>query len=452
MSRDRADAMMALVRALQPLCRSITGDGVRETLRIIGEEIALERFEVPTGSPALDWTVPREWNLADAWIKDRSGRRVVDLRTSNLHVVSYSTPVAPRWLTRSELEPHLHSLPEHPDWIPYRTTYYAEDWGFCLTQRQREAMTDDAYEVCIDARLEPGALSYAECFVPGESGREILISTHVCHPTLANDNLSGIAVAVELARRLRAEQAAGRRRALGYRFLFAPGTIGALVWLERNRDRLDRIAGGLTLVCLGDAADLTYKQTFAGDREIDRAMARVLAERGRVHTLEPFHPYGYDERQYNSPGFRLPVGSLMRGRHGEFPEYHTSADDLAFVRPGQLADAVECLESLFAVLEGNRRLSSRAPFGEPQLGRRGLYSATGGSSDPQSLSRALLWVLQFADGEHDLIEVARRSELPMEIICRAADALEAHGLVERVAAFGGTDHGIAWRGPRAGGE
>jgi len=433
MTGARADSMMSLVRALQPINRSITGDGVRETLRVIGERIPLERFEVASGSPALDWTVPREWNLRDAWIKDRSGRRVVDLRASNLHVMSYSTPVAPRWIQRAELDAHLHSLPDRPDWIPYRTSYYSENWGFCLSQRARDALTDAEYEVCIDSTLADGALSYAECFVPGEREREILISTHVCHPTLCDDNLSGIAVAVELAGRLRAASEAGRRPALSYRFLFAPGTIGALVWLERNRARVARIAAGLTLVCLGDGADLTYKKTVAGDAEIDRAMALVLGRSGVPHALQDFHPYGYDERQYNSPGFRLPVGSLMRGRHGEFPEYHTSADDLDFVRPERLADAVERLAELFAVLEGNRRLRSRVPDGEPQLGRRGLYSAIGGESDPQSLSRALLWVLQFADGSHDLLAVAQRSGLPWDGVVRAADLLEANGLVERMA-------------------
>jgi aminopeptidase-like protein len=432
MTADRGQSMMSLIRALQPINRSITGDGVRETLRQIGERIPLERFEVPTGAPALDWRVPREWNLRDAWIKDRSGRRVVDIRASALHVMSYSVPVAPRWIPRAELDRHLHSLPDRPDWIPYRTSYYAEDWAFCLSQRARDALTDAEYEVCIDATLADGALSYGECRIPGESGREILISTHVCHPALCNDNLSGIAVAVELARAKLAEVAAGRRPALGYRFVFAPGTIGALVWLERNRDRLDELAAGLTLVCLGDASPLTYKKTFAGDREIDRAMAYVLAQGGEPHALLDFHPYGYDERQYNSPGFRLPVGSLMRGRHGEFPEYHTSADDLAFVHADRLVEAASRLEALFEVLEGNRRLRSRAAFGEPQLGRRGLYSAIGGESDPGSLSRALLWVLQFADGQHDLLTVAQRSALPFALVRRAAELLEAQSLVERL--------------------
>jgi aminopeptidase-like protein len=425
------DAMKAWIARLQPICRSITGEGVRETLRLIGEQIPLERHEIPSGTPVLDWTVPPEWNIRDAWIKDASGRRVVDFARSNLHVVSYSVPVAPRWISREELEPHLHSLPERPDWIPYRTAYYEPSWGFCLSQRAREALTDDRYEIAIDATLAPGALSYGELRIEGESEREILISAHVCHPSLCNDNLSGIAVAVELARdRLRS------RPKLSYRFLFAPGTIGAISWLARHREAMPPIAHGLTLVCLGDAHPLQYKQTFAGDAPIDRAMALVLGREPGASPALPFHPYGYDERQYNSPGFRLPVGSLMRGRHGEFPEYHTSADDLDFIRPESLEQSADRLREVCDLLEQNARFRSLVPYGEPQLGRRGLYQAIGGGSDPQSLSRALLWVLQFSDGKHDLIEVAARSGMPWRVLDEAAGMLEANVLIERLAGEG----------------
>ncbi len=418
--------MKEWIARLQPICRSITGDGVRETLRLIGEQIPLECHEVASGTPVLDWTVPPEWNIRDAYIKDASGRRVVDFARSNLHVVSYSIPVAPRWISRAELEPHLHSLPDRPDWIPYRTAYYERAWGFCLSQRQRDALTDERYEIAIDATLAPGALSYGELRIAGESEAEILISAHVCHPSLCNDNLSGIAVAVALAR-----DRLGTRPRLSYRFLFAPGTIGAISWLARHREAMPRIEHGLTLVCLGDDHPLQYKQTFAGDAPIDRAMALVLAGEPDAHPALPFHPYGYDERQFNSPGFRLPVGSFMRGRHGEFPEYHTSADDLDFIRPECLERSALRLREVCDLLEANARLVSLAPHGEPQLGRRGLYEAIGGSSDPQSLSRALLWVLQFADGEHDLIDVAARSGIPWNTVAEAAERLEAKGLLER---------------------
>lgn len=420
------EAMKAWIGRLQPICRSITGAGVRETLRIIGEQIPLELHEVPSGTEVLDWTVPPEWNIRDAWIKDASGRRVVDLAQSNLHVVGYSVPVAPRWISRNELEPHLHSLPAHPDWIPYRTSYYDPSWGFCLTQRQRDALTDPRYEICIDSVLAPGALSYGELRIAGESDEEILISAHVCHPTLCNDNLSGIAVAVELARdRLR------KPNRLSYRFLFAPGTIGAITWLARNPDAVRRVAHGLTLVCLGDARPLQYKQTFAADAPIDRAMALVLQQDPGSNARLPFHPYGYDERQYNSPGFRLPVGSLMRGQHGEFPEYHTSGDDLDFIHAPQLEQASLRLREVCDLLEQNSRFQNLAPFGEPQLGRRGLYESIGGSSEPQSLSRALLWVLQFSDGGHDLIAIAERSGMAWQVVAEAAQLLEAKGLIER---------------------
>lgn len=425
--------MKEWIARLQPICRSITGDGVRETLRLIAEQIPLERHEVASGTQVLDWTVPSEWNLRDAWIKDAAGRRVVDLANSNLHVVSYSVPVPPRWISRAELEPHLHSLPEHPDWIPYRTAYYDPAWGFCLTEHQLSALRDDRYEVCIDSTLAPGALSYGELRIEGESDQEILISAHVCHPTLCNDNLSGIAVAVALARnRLR------RRPRLSYRFLFAPGTIGAITWLARNPETVHRIAHGLTLVCLGDERPLQYKQTFAGNAAIDRAMALVLAQDPGANPRLAFHPYGYDERQYNSPGYRLPVGSLMRGQHGEFPEYHTSADDLDFIHAEQLEQATQRLREVCDLLERNDTFRSLAPYGEPQLGRRGLYQAVGGKSDPQSLSRALLWVLQFADGQHDLIDVASRSGIPWPILGEAATLLEDQGLIRGRAGRGGS--------------
>ena len=417
-------AMKEWIARLQPICRSITGDGVRETLSLIGEQIPLERHEVASGTEVLDWTVPLEWNIRDAWIKDSSGRRVIELANSNLHVVSYSIPVAPRWISRDELEPHLHSLPEHPDWIPYRTAYYDPAWGFCLTQRQRDALVDSRYEICIDSTLAPGALSYGELRIEGESEEEILISAHVCHPTLCNDNLSGIAVAVELARdRLR------ERPRLSYRFIFAPGTIGAITWLARNPDTVRQIAHGLTLVCLGDERPLQYKQTFAGDAPIDRAMALVLAQDPGAKAQLPFHPYGYDERQYNSPGYRLAVGSFMRGQHGEFPQYHSSADDLDFIHAEKLEQAVLRLREVCDLLERNDKFTSLAPYGEPQLGRRGLYQAIGGKSEPQSLSRALLWVLQFSDGQHDLIDVATRSGIPWKVLAEAATLLEAKGLI-----------------------
>jgi aminopeptidase-like protein len=415
--------MHALVRELYPLCRSITGDGVRQTLQILARYAPLQVEEVPSGTPVLDWSVPLEWNIVDAWIKDANGKRVVDLGASNLHVVSYSVPVR-ACLTLHELRPRLHTLPDRPDWIPYRTSYYREEWGFCLTQRQLDALPDGEYEVCIDSSLAPGHLTYGEVVVPGDSDDEILLSTHVCHPSLCDDNLSAIAVSIFLARHL---ASAGRRR-YALRFLFAPGTIGSITWLAQKREHAPRIRHGLTLVCLGDDRGFTYKRTLDGRAEIDRAVEHVLRDSGAEHYVIDFFPYGYDERQFNSPGFRLPVGSLMRGRHGQFPEYHTSADNPEFVSAAQMAEAFETILRVLEVLEGNRTYRNLTPFGEPQLGRRGLYRALGGDSLP-NLELAMLWVLNLSDGRHSLLDVAERSSLGFPAIRRAADLLLAHDLL-----------------------
>jgi aminopeptidase-like protein len=415
--------MHALVRELYPICRSITGNGVRQTLSILSRHVPLSVVEVPSGEPALDWTVPKEWNVRDAWIADDGGRRVVDFRESNLYVVSYSIPVRAR-LTLEDLRPHLHTLPDRPDWVPYRTTYYREDWGFCLSHRQLESLPEGEYEICIDSTLEPGHLTYGELVLPGDSDREILLSTHVCHPSLCDDNLSAIAVSVFLARELMFRP----RRRHTFRFLYAPGTIGALAWLERNRERASRISHGLTLVCLGDSHPFTYKRTLGGGAEVDRAVTHVLRHSGLPHQVIDFFPYGYDERQYNSPGFRLPVGSLMRGRHGQFPEYHTSADNPDFVQADRLAESLDVCRRVAELLEGNRTYRNLAPFGEPQLGRRGLYRATGGTDIP-GLELALLWVLTLSDGRHSLLDVAERSGTPFATVRRAADMLVEAGLL-----------------------
>ena len=417
--------LVGLVRELYPLCRSITGDGVRDTLRLVARKLPLELHEVPSGTPVLDWTVPDEWNARDAWIKTLAGERVVDFRRHNLHLVSYSEPVPPRRISRAELLEHLHSLPAHPDWIPYRTSYYKRSWGFCVSHKQLESLVDPEYEVCVDTRLEPGHLSYGEYFLPGEREDEILFSAHVCHPSLCDDNLSGIAVASAVARAL----AARARRRFSYRFLFIPGTIGSLTWLARNRQRAPHIRGGMTLVCLGDERGFTYKRSFAGDSPVDRAAQLVLAHAPQPAETIGFFPYGYDERQFNSPGFRIPIGSLMRGRHGRFDEYHTSADSPEFVHARQLTGACEAVGAIVDVLEGDGRFESLSPYGEPQLGRRGIYRALGGESDPEALQLAMLWVLSLADGEHSLVDAAERSGLPFATLRAAATLLERHELV-----------------------
>ncbi|MET9249248.1 DUF4910 domain-containing protein [Nonomuraea sp. NPDC003709] len=412
--------MHALVRRLYPLCRSITGDGLRQTLEIIGESIPLEITQVPTGTKVLDWTIPREWNIRDASIKDAAGNKVVDFQDSNLHVVGYSVPVEAT-MSLEELRGHLHTLPEQPDLIPYRTSYYAETWGFCLSQNTLDGMADGPYEVRIDSTLADGYLTYGEYVVPGSSSQEVLISCHVCHPSLANDNLAGVAVAVALAQRLSDPW-------YTYRFIFAPGTIGAITWLALNRERTDRIRHGVTLACAGDSGTITYKRSRRGDAEIDQVFAHVLQD--RPHTVLDFSPYGYDERQYCSPGFNLAVGSLTRTPYGGYPEYHTSADNPDFVRPEAMEDTLETLWTAVRVLEGNRRYQNLSPYGEPQLGARGLYGSLGGRSDTKQAQMAMLWVLSLSDGLNSLLDIAERSNLPFQAIADAAHALQNAGLVK----------------------
>jgi aminopeptidase-like protein len=417
---ELGDRMHALVRRLYPLCRSITGDGVRATLDIIGERLPLTRHEVPTGTEVLDWTVPQEWNIRDAYIADATGKRVVDFREHALHVVGYSVPVHAT-MPLDELRAHLHTLPEQPALIPYRTSYYAPTWGFCLAQSTLDAMADGDYEVCIDSSLADGHLSYAEHVVPGQVTDEVIISCHVCHPALANDNMAAVAVAVELAKTL-------ENPYYTYRFIFAPGTIGAITWLARNAARVEQVKHGLVLACAGDRGQLTYKQSRRGDAEIDRVLAHVL--RDRPHETRPFTPYGYDERQYCSPGFNLGVGCLTRTPYAEYPEYHTSGDDPDLVSAESMVDTLAVLREAVTVLDANRHYVNLSPYGEPQLGRRGLYDSLGGRSDAKQAQLAMLWVLNLADGEHGLLDIAERAGLPFDSVAAAATALVAAGLVK----------------------
>ncbi|MDE2689170.1 MAG: DUF4910 domain-containing protein [Acidobacteriota bacterium] len=439
--------MMDLATELYAIPRSLTGDGVRATLDRIGSRIPLELHELPTGTSVLDWTVPREWNPREAWIRDPSGRKVVDFADHNLHLVGYSAPVH-RKVTLDELRPHLHSLPEQPDLIPYRTSYYEETWGFCLPHRLFESLPDSEYEVFIDASLEDGSMTWGECLLPGATAEEVLVSSHVCHPQLANDNLSGIAVAVHLAEVL----ARVPERRYSYRFLFAPGGIGAIAWLARNRERLETFRHGLIAANLGDTGAFHYKKSRHGDREVDRAVAAALADLGEELVTEDFFPFGYDERQYCSPGFDLPVGVLTRTPWGRYPEYHTSADDLDFIGPEALTGSLAAYLATAAVLEegpdappsppaaaeggqksaGGRRYRNLEPFGEPQLGRRGLYGGLGGGGR-REFEIAMLWVLNQSDGEHSLDDIAERSGLPPGVVGEAADALCEAGLLEELA-------------------
>jgi aminopeptidase-like protein len=411
-----------LLAELYPICRSISGDGVRRTLAIVSDHLPLAQTEVPTGTKVFDWTVPREWNLREAWIAAPDGRRVVDFRDSNLHVLGYSTPIRAR-LPLTDLKERIFTHPTEPDWIPYRTSYYRENWGFCLSSSQLDAFEDGEYEVCIDSTLEGGSITYGEALLQGASEREVLLSTYCCHPSLANDNVSGIAFLAILGSYLRRMELR-----YSYRFLFSPGSIGPIAWLARNEPRLGAIAHGLVASCLGDPGPMTYKRSRRGSAEIDRAVETAFRDGGREPRIRDFVPLGGDERQFCSPGINLPVGALSRTPADEFRGYHSSADDLALVEPWALGDALHAYLAVIDTLERNHVYVSTSPKGEPQLGPRGLYRSVGGGSFEEG---PILWVLNLADGDHDLLAMAERSGLPFRVLADTAELLFRHGLLER---------------------
>src|SRR5258706_9047658 len=421
---DVSEAMYELIWELYPIYRSITGNGVRETLRHVGKHISLKVREVPTGTQVFDWTVPKEWNIRDAYVKNSDGIKVIDFKKSSLHILNYSTPISKR-MSLAELREHLYSLPDHPDWIPYKTSYYQERWGFCLSQNQLDSLAEGSYDVVIDSSLETGSLTYAECFIPGEGSDEVLISCHICHPSICNDNLSGIALNTFLARSLQ-----DRRLRYSYRFIFIPGTIGAITWLALNESTVGRIKHGLVVANVGDAGKMNYKKSRRGDAEIDTAVAHALKHSGNPYEVTDFSPYGYDERQFCSPGFHLPIGSLTRTPWGRYPEYHTSADNLSLVQPGYLADSFKMYLSVLGILENNRRYINQNPKCEPQLGKRGIYRQMGGNVESKEAELAMLWVLNLSDGNYSLLEIAERANLSFERIAEAAAALCSHGLLK----------------------
>lgn len=414
-----------LAAAIFPICRSITGNGVRETIDVLSKHLPILRQELPTGTPILDWTVPKEWSITDAYIKNSDGERVIDFRHSNLHVVNYSVPVRAK-MPIDELKKYIFTLPDQPDLIPYRTSFYKEAWGFCMSQRQLKILESAGgeYEAVIESQLQTGALTWGEYLHKGETDDEVLISTHICHPSLANDNCSGLALATILGREL-----ARRTTRLSYRFVFVPVTIGSIAWLATNEARLNRIKHGLVVSNVGDAGEPTYKKSRRGDTPIDRAMAHVLRRSGHAHNLLEFSPYGYDERQYGSPGFNLPVGLFQRSQFGTFPEYHTSADNLDFIAPQYLAESYRWIVQALDILEGDRTMLNLSPKGEPQLGRRGLYSGYGAGKDAMEWNMSVLWVLNLSDGRHSLLDIANRADIAFAVIAAAASALETHGLL-----------------------
>ncbi len=411
-----------LMVGLYPICRSITGDGFRKSLGQLQALVPLALHEVPTGTQVFDWAVPKEWNIRDAWIKNARGEKIVNFSNSNLHVVNYSMPVH-RKVRLTELKEHVYTLPQKPDWIPYRTSYYNETWGFCMAHRQWETLPDEEYEVCIDSTLEPGNLTYGEFRIQGATDEEVLISCHSCHPSLCNDNLSGMVVAAKLAQLL-----ADVPVRYSCRFVWIPGTIGAITWLALNERVLPRIKHGLVLSCVGDPGRFNYKRSRRGNAEIDRVVEHVLRHAEGDFAISDFSPYGYDERQYCSPGINLPVGCFMRTPNGKYPEYHTSADDPSLVKSEALAESLFRLLCVVRTLEKNRSYLNLNPKCEPQLGRRGLYRAMGGTNS-NKYEEAMLWVLNFSDGAHSLLDVAERSGLDFNELDQAAEVLMKHNLL-----------------------
>ncbi len=416
--------MLELIKELYPICRSITGDGVRKTLELISRHIPLKTFEVSTGTQVLDWEIPKEWNIRDAYIKDEAGNKIIDFKKSNLHILNYSRPIHAK-LKLADLKPHLFSIPDKPDLIPYRTSYYSENWGFCLSHNQLLSLKDETYEVVIDSTLSSGSLTYGECFIKGQTDQEVLISTHICHPSLCNDNLSGIAVCTELAKSMFASQPY-----YSYRFIFIPGTIGAITWLAQNEAGLHRIKYGMVTALLGIDSVFTYKRSRIGNSRIDQIVEYVLSQSGRDHNIIDFIPYGYDERQFCSPGFNLPVGNITRIPFGEYPEYHTSGDNFNLISEKGLVDSFNMFQKIIKHIEADRKFLNLFPKGEPQLGRRGLYDNIGGRNDSKTLQLAFLWVLNYSDKHHTLTDIIRLSGLNTEMIIEAAGLLEKQGLIQ----------------------
>ena len=412
-----------LIKKLYPICRSITGDGVRKTLSIIQEYIPLKIHELPTGTPVYDWTVPKEWNIKDAYIKNAKGERVIDFNKSNLHVVNYSVPVKKK-LPLEELKKNIFTLPDQPNWIPYRTSYYNETWGFCMAHNQLLQLEDGVYEVCIDSTLEKGHLTYGEYYLKGKIQDEILLFAHICHPSLCNDNLSGTALLT-----LMAEYLSKQSLRYSFRFVFAPATIGSITWLSINEPNLKKIKNGLVVACVGDPGRLTYKKSRRGNAEIDLASVYALTTQDKNNNILEFIPYGYDERQFCSQGIDLPMGRFTRSHEGGYPEYHTSADNMDFVRPVYLGDSFISILTVLSILENNLTYQNLMPKCEPQLGKRGLYRKTGGHQDVGRFQLAMLWVLNLSDGEHSLLDISRQSGLEFDLINKAGDELFQCGLL-----------------------
>ena len=423
---DIGQKLYEFTEKMYPVCRSITGQGVRDTLEMIREKVPIEIHQVPTGSRVYDWQVPREWNIKDAYIKNSKGEKIIDYKDNNLHVVSNSVPVD-KTMPLSELKNYLHAIEEQPDYIPYRTSYYNESWGFCLTYNQLKSLPEDDYRVFIDSSLDNGVLNYGELYIPGSRKEEIIFYTHICHPSLCNDNLSGISTLTHLAEILLEQDLY-----YSYRVIFAPGTIGSITWLSLNEEKLSDIKHGLVVALVGDDGKFNYKRNRNSSSLIDMAVIKALDDSGRDYDVLEFTPYGYDERQFCSPGINLDVGRITRTPNSGYPEYHTSADNLDFIKADKLAESLQLVLQVVFILENNRTYLNTAPKCEPQLGKRGLYDKAGGKKDIEQYAFAMLWILNQSDGSHSLLDIAIKSNLNFELILNASADLVNSGLLKLV--------------------
>ncbi len=446
---EEADGLLS---ELFPICRSITGDGVRQTLTILQDIADFDILEIPSGTTCYDWTVPDEWNIRDAYIADSTGRKIIDFKENNLHVVNYSMPID-QHMSFQELDQFLHTLPNLPEAIPYRTTYYNRTWGFCLSyQRWKQMDRNEQYHAYIDATLARGSLTLGEALIKGDSGQEFLISTYCCHPSLANDSLSGVVLWVLLLREL---QRSHPRHS--YRFIIVPETIGAIAYLSKNQEQMKTIAGGLISTTVAGPGKFGYKHTFLNNHLIDRVVQKTFKELGKEYIAYPFHVNGSDESHYSAPYFRIPVGTICKDKYYEYDYYHTSLDDLNFISAENLVETLKIYLLTIEKLEMNLTYRSLNPYCEAMLSKRGLYPTIGGAIQQRAVSfdeghhdrqykilqedtisgddlDAIGWSMFYSDGQTSLLDISEKTEIPLKQLYRIAEILLKHELLERVEA------------------
>ena len=447
-NNDKGNHMYGIIKKLFPICRSITGNGTRQSLEIISKEFPIETYEVPTGTQVFDWTIPKEWNILDAYVIDPTRRKIIDFKKSNLHILNYSIPVKKK-INLSELKDHIFTDPKHADDIPYRTSYYSENWGFCMPHNEFLKLKDGIYEVFIDSTLKNGSLSYGEYFHKGKNDDEILFSCYICHPSMCNDSLSGVAMTLELAKYIKNLKSETN---YSYRFLFIPETIGSITWLSKNQEKIKNIKHGLVVTCVGDSGCMTYKKTRQNNSEIDRTVIDVLKNSKQNFKLFDFFPSGSDERQYCSPGINLNIGCLTRSMFTQFPEYHTSSDNLDFINAESLHNTFKIYLSIISKLEENfgkfpsknimreNKIHSDndpvyvnlLPKCEPHLGKRGIYHLVGGKNPIYDIikEKAIMWVLAYSDGTYSLNDISERSKIDLDILKEVGNLLIEKELIK----------------------